>query len=185
MMPVVRINDGTFADMTTIATWFGTKTPSETIDRIVREVMGNLGLERDDEGVEEVAAGKGFLEFDKAPGLGYTKLLAATVAGKPVEAVYWKTALLAVIHQLKLKGYTGKQLIDELNVPARPDKFEERGFEYVEDLGISIQGQSATSAWKEMERLAKKWQIPVTVEFSWYHSPKAQFPGRRGRLTAP
>ena len=185
MMPVVRINDGTFADIATIATWFGTKTPSETIDRIVREAMGNLGLERDEEGVGEVAATDGVLEFDKAPGLGYTKLLAASVASKPVDAPYWKTALLAVIHQLKVKGYSGERLAKELNVPARPDRFEERGFEYVEDLGLSIQGQSATSAWREMERLAKKWQIPVTVEFSWYHSPKAQFPGKRGRLTAP
>ena len=166
-MPVVRINDGTFADIATISTWFGTKTPSETIDRIVSEAMGNLGLERDGEGGEEVAAIDGVLEFDKAPGLGYTNLLAATVANKPVANPYWKTALLAVIHQVKLKGYTGERLVEELNVPARPNRFEERGFEYVEDLAISLQGQSATSAWKVMERLAKMWQIPVTVEFSW------------------
>ena len=185
MMPVVRINDGTFADIATISAWFGTKTPSDTIDRIVHEAMENLGLERDGEGVEEVAATDGVLEFDKAPGLGYTKLLAATIASKPVENPYWKTALLAVIRQLKVKGYTGKRLVEELNVPARPDKYEERGYEYVYDLELSMQGQSATSAWREMERLAKKWQIPVTVEFSWYHSPKAQFPGKRGRLTAP
>ena len=54
MMPVVRINDATFADLKSIATWFGTKTPSETIDRIVREAMEQLGMERDDE-PEEVA----------------------------------------------------------------------------------------------------------------------------------
>ena len=185
MMPVVRINDGTFADIATISTWFGTKTPSETIGRIVREAMGSLGLERDDEGAREVAASDRVLEFDKAPGLGYTKLLTATVASKPVNEPYWKTALLAVIHQVQVQGYTGDRLVEELNVPARPGRFEERGFEYVDDLGISIQGQSASSAWREMERLAKKWQIPVNVEFSWYHSPKAQFPGKRGRLTAP
>ena len=52
MMPVVRINDGTFANMAAIATWFGTKTPSETIDRIVLEVMEGLGLERDGEAGE-------------------------------------------------------------------------------------------------------------------------------------
>ena len=40
MMPVVRINDATFADLSTLKTWFGTKTPSETIDRIVREADG-------------------------------------------------------------------------------------------------------------------------------------------------
>ena len=44
MMPVVRINDATFADLNSMATWFGTKTPSETIDRIVREAMEQLGM---------------------------------------------------------------------------------------------------------------------------------------------
>ena len=48
-MPVVRINDATFADLSTLKTWFGTKTPSETIDRLVRETMDQLGMERDDE----------------------------------------------------------------------------------------------------------------------------------------
>ena len=33
MMPVVRINDATFIDLSTLKTWFGTKSPSETIDR--------------------------------------------------------------------------------------------------------------------------------------------------------
>ena len=49
MMPVVRINDATFADLKSIATWFGTKTPSQTIDRIVQEAMEQLGMERDEE----------------------------------------------------------------------------------------------------------------------------------------
>ena len=46
MMPVVRLNDATFMDLKSISTWFGTKTPAEAIDRIVREAMEQLGLER-------------------------------------------------------------------------------------------------------------------------------------------
>ena len=49
MMPVVRINDATFADLKSIAIWLGTKTPSETIDWIVRDAMDQLGMERDAE----------------------------------------------------------------------------------------------------------------------------------------
>jgi hypothetical protein len=184
MMPVVRINDGTFANMAAISTWFGTKTPSETIDRIVLEVMDSLGLARDGDAVHETESNDRALEFEKAPGLGYTKLMGATVAGNLVEDPYWKTALLAVIAKVKAQGLTAERLVEELNIPALPNKFQERGFEYAENLGISVQGQSATSAWKEMERLAAKWHIPVTVEFKWYHSPKAQFPGKLGRLHA-
>lgn len=53
---------------------------------------------------------------------------------------------------------------------------------YHADLGISVQGQSAADAWKEIDRLAKKWSIPVSVEFSWRQNPKAQHPGRIGLL---
>jgi hypothetical protein len=39
-----------------------------------------------------------------------------------------------------------------------------------------VQGQSASEAWKEVERLANKWRIAVTVEFSLRQNPKAQHP---------
>jgi hypothetical protein len=45
-----------------------------------------------------------------------------------------------------------------------------------------VQGQSAQDCWKEVDRLAKKWRIPVSVEFWWRQNPKAQFPGKTGVL---
>ncbi|MBX3569217.1 MAG: hypothetical protein KF914_14235 [Rhizobiaceae bacterium] len=50
------------------------------------------------------------------------------------------------------------------------------------DFGISVQGQSVVDAWKEMARLAKKWTIPVTVEFLWRRNPKARYTGKTGVL---
>ena len=71
-MPVVRINDATIADLKSIATWFGTKTPSETIDRIVREAMEQLGMERDDEPeATPTKKSTGAIEFESAPGLTF------------------------------------------------------------------------------------------------------------------
>ena len=45
-----------------------------------------------------------------------------------------------------------------------------------------MQGKSAPDCWKEVDRLAKKWRIPVSVEFQWRQNPKAQFPGKTGVL---
>jgi hypothetical protein len=88
-----------------------------------------------------------------------------------------------MIAQVKARGkLNADQLVRELNVPAKAAKFEEEGYKYQKDLDISVQGQSASDAWKEVERLAKKWRIPVTVEFWWRQNPKAQHPGRTGRL---
>ena len=183
MMPVVRINDATFADLKSIATWLGTKTPSETIDRIVRDAMDQLGMERDDE--PEAAPTRtsgGAIEFESAPGLAFTKPLLASVNGKAIRNPRWSAILLTIIAQVKAQGLSGENLVRELRVPSKTEQYEEDGFKYHPDLGISVQGQSASDAWKEVDRLAKKWRIPVTVEFWWRQNPKAQYPGRTGLL---
>lgn len=183
MMPVVRVNDATFADLSTLRTWFGTKTPSETIDRLVREAMEQLGMERDDE-PDEVAAttGDGAMQFATAPGLTFTKPLAASINGKSIHNPRWSAILLLMVAQVKAKGFEGDKLVRELAIPAKVGQYEEEGFKYQPDLGISVQGQSASDAWKEVDRLAKKWRIPVTVEFRWRENPKAQYPGKTGVL---
>src|SRR5829696_6225985 len=165
MMPVVRINDATFADLKSIATWFGTKTPSETIDRIVREAMEQLGMERDDEPEAATTTSGGAMQFDTAPGLAFTKPLAASINGKALHSPRWSAILLTMIAQVKAKGFEGEKLVRELAIPAKAEWYEEEGFKYHPDLGISVQGQSASDAWKEVDRLAKKWRIPVSVEF--------------------
>jgi len=183
MMPVVRINDATFADLKSIATWLGTKTPSETIDRIVRDAMDQLGMERDDEPeAAPTRTSTGAIEFENAPGLAFTKPLSASVNGKAIHSPRWSAILLTIIAQVKAKGFKGDNLVRELHIPSKTERYEEEGFKYHPDLGISVQGQSASDAWKEVDRLAKKWAIPVTVEFWWRQNPKAQYPGRTGVL---
>jgi len=183
MMPVVRINDATFADLKSIATWFGTKTPSQTIDRIVQEAMEQLGMERDEEPEAAVTmTSDGAMEFNSTPGLTFTKPLSASVNGRPLRSPRWRGILLAMIAQVKAKGFEGAKLVRELHIPARAENYEEEGFMYHPELGISVQGQSASDAWKEIDRIANKYRIPVIVEFWWRQNPKAQFPGRTGVL---
>ena len=183
MMPVVRINDATFADLKSIATWFGTKTPSETIDRIVREAMEQLGMERDDEPETATTTTNGEArEFDTAPGLAFTKPLTASINGKALHGPRWSAILLTMIGEVRAKGFEGEKLVRELAIPAKTEQYEDEGFKYHPDLGISVQGQSASDCWKEVDRLAKKWRIPVSVEFWWRQNPKAQYPGKTGVL---
>ena len=183
MMPVIRVSDATFADLGALRTWFGTKTPGDTIDRVVREAMDQLGMERDDKSNEVIAtASNGAMQFDTAPGRSCTKPLSASINGKSVRSPRWSSMLLTMISQVKAKGLEGEKLVNELGVPSKAERYEDDGFKYHENLGISVQGQSAQDAWKEVDRLAKKWKIPVTVEFWWRQNPKAQHPGRTGLL---
>lgn len=182
MMPVLRVNDATFANLSTLKTWFGTTTPSDTIDRVVKEVMEQLGMERDDEPETVLAASDGAMEFESAPGLSFTKPKTASVNGKDIPAPRWASILLAVIAAVKAKGPEGERLVKELAVPSKVGSYWEEGFRFHPNLGISIQGQSAAEAWKEADRLAREWAIPVEVEFRWRQNPKAQYPGRTGIL---
>jgi hypothetical protein len=182
-MPVVRVNDATFTDLSALKTWFGTKTPSDTIDRIVREVMDQLDMERDVEPQETVTrTSEAAIEFDTAPSLTFTKLLSASVNGKALNSPRWASLLLATIGHIKAKGIEGEKLTRELHIPARTGRYEDEGFKFHPDLGISVQGQSASDAWKEVGRIADKWRIPVNVEFRWRQNPKAQYPDQTGRL---
>jgi hypothetical protein len=185
MMPVLRVNDATFAHLSTLRTWLRTKTPSETIDRVVRDAMEQLGIE--DEGDAEAPEGTTTsiaMEFDVAPGLAFTKPLSASVGGKPIRNPRWSSILLTMIAHVKAKGLEGEKLVDELSIGTKPERYEEEGFKFHPELGISVQGQSASDAWKEIERIANKWRIPVKVEFWWRKNKKAQYPDRIGILRA-
>jgi hypothetical protein len=185
MMPVIRVNDAAFAGLKTISSWWGTKTPAETLDRVIRETMEQLGLERDDEVDEPIPAKGDVMHFGDPPGLSFTKPLKVSINGKNLQSPRWSSILLTTIANVKTKtGLEGDKLIRELGVPAKDGVYEDDGYKFHGELGISVQGQSASDVWKEVSRLASRHRIPVTVEFWWRQNPKAQFPGRIGALKA-
>lgn len=185
MMPVIRLNDATFVDLKTISTWLGTKTPSETVDALVRTKMEDLDMERD---IENAAGHEGTdggeLVFEKAPGLSFTRILSASVNGGKPEKVNWAGLLIKVIGIVKAKGWSGEKLVNELQINAKTTEYTMDGYKFMPELGISIQGQSAPDAWKEANRLANKFGIPVEVRFQWRDNEKAQHPSKIGVLRA-
>ena len=183
-MPVIRLTDATFSELKTIATWLSASTPSEAIDRLVREKANQLGLERDAADEPELGSHQEVMKFDKAPGLSFTRIATAKINGVPVKKMNWANLLLEMIASLKAKGLSGAKLVSELQVPAKATQFSDDGYAYHPQLGISVQGQSAQEAWKEVERIANKWAIPVEVEFQWRQNQKAQHPGRSALLRA-
>ena len=186
MMPVVRVNDATFGDLKSVATWLETETPSQTIVQLVREKMEQLGLERDDAPEEAVAreTSDDEIVFRVTPGLSFTRVLDASVNSEPLRKANWSGILLEVIGAVKKSGLDAKALSNELQVPSKPYEYDAEGHRYQPDLGISIQGQSAPDAWKEISRLADKHRVAVEVRFQWRENDKAQYPGRIGILRA-
>lgn len=182
MMPVIRLNDATFADLKSIATWLEAKTPSEAIDKLVREKMTALGLERDVESATLVGEKPKFLLA--TPSLFHAKLIAACVKKQEIDKPNWAKVLLTVITAVKAKGMSDESLCQELNIPSKVGSYIQEGYRYHPTLHVSIQGQSAPEAWKETRRLANKHRIPVEVTLKWRDNPKAQYPGQSRRLSA-
>lgn len=185
-MPVVRISDAAFSSLKNIATWLDVDTPAQTIDRLVHNEMERLGLERDSEEGSGFKDGKGddALIFEKAPGLSFTRILSATIDRQKLTKTNWARLLLEVIHKVHAKGIEGERFVRELHVPAKTGRYEGEGYKYYPTLDISVQGQSASDAWKEIDRLAEKHGIRVELEFQWRNNDKAEHPNRIGRLQA-
>jgi hypothetical protein len=185
MMPVIRINDATFMDLKSISTWLGTTTPSEAINALVREKMEALDLERDisEESATAEKTSDGIV-FQNTPGLTHTRILSATLNGKTIENINWAGLLVKISRIVKDKGLSKEQLSVELQVPAESFQITERGYKFYPELGVSIQGQSAPDAWRETQRLAQKYKIPVEVKFQWREKDGAQYPGKVGILRA-
>lgn len=58
----------------------------------------------------------------------------------------------------------------------------ERGYKFVADIGISIQGVDANRAWQHALRLAKYLKRPLRADIEWRQNDKAAHPGERGIL---
>lgn len=182
MMPVIRISDAAFSNLKHIATWLDADTPAQTIDQLVRNEMERLGLERDSEAELEMA--DGLLTFEKAPPLTFTRILSASIDSRELTKTNWAGLLLEVIHKVHATGIEGDDLVRELYVPAKVGRYEDEGYKFHPTLGISVQGQSASDAWKEIDRLAKKHGILVKLEFQWRDNEKAEHPNRIGKMQA-
>lgn len=183
MMPVIRVSDSTFEHLKHISTWLDAATPSQTIDLLVDKMLNELDLEKEVvplEGSESIR--EGVLSFKETPALSFTRVIKAEVDSRSISKPNWGKVLISVVDALQLKGLSKSNLVKELHVNAKVGDYDEHGYKYSPEIGISIQGQSAPDAWKEARRLAKKWNISTEVEFQWGVNPKALHPNKIGHM---
>lgn len=119
------------------------------------------------------------------PSLSYTTVKSAMLEGKrlPPAETYWNTLMYACIRAAAAKGKTAQEIVELLLVPSVVGKKEEGGFRFIEDAGLSVQGQDANAAWRAIHRLATAIGLSVEVTFMWQQNPKAASPGKLGAFT--
>ena len=205
MNTTIRLNDVAFANLKKLSIWYETKTPTDTINLLIRKAMESLGLEvtksseveamesfgiERDDSKDDIfplthAAGKAsdggkerLIPTPNEPEVTFTRVIGAKVNGNLIHRCNWNRLLIAVIKEVKSEGFTPGEMVQELNIRSREGVYNDNGFKHLPEVGISSQGQPANDAWREVSRLAKKHGIDVHVRVEWYNKPGAQNPGK-------
>lgn len=115
------------------------------------------------------------------PSLTHTKVRKALIDGSDVSP-YWNQIMNQAHVVAVNRGIPKDKLIRISAANLKGGKTESSGFDYIQDIDISIQGVDANYAWKYTLHLMQHLKIPVEVEFQWRNKPSAAFPGEIGRL---
>jgi hypothetical protein len=117
------------------------------------------------------------------PNLAYTTVHSIVLDGKRFAAAdtYWNTLLIKLI-KIGAKNFKPETLKNLIIVNSHLGQKENNGYKFIEEAGVSVQGQDANNAWKGIYHLLKALKIPADIEFSWQENPKATFPGERAQF---
>lgn len=117
------------------------------------------------------------------PNLSFTTVKSVVLNGKhlPPAETYWNSLLLAAIRECA-KHMTKEQMKKLVICNYVTGKKEDDGYKYLDDVGISVQGQDANHAWQATYHILQAIKMPVEVMFIWQDNPKAASPGASGKL---
>lgn len=177
----VELPDDLFAKLQKHAVPF-IDTPVTVIERAVR------ALEQGDEepSTSAIAAigSDAPRSFNPAapPNLTHTKPRSAKVDGIPLpySDTYWNSIWFAVIRRAAARGVSTQDLLDLITTNRQAGRRLDNGFTYIEEAGLSVQGQDANGAWRQTFAIASATGIAVEVVFAWQNNPKAAMPNTVG-----
>ncbi len=116
------------------------------------------------------------------PDLSHTKVLGAHISGRQMLHANWNSimdrAINFAFHKLKDTDKVSELILAKHIKGEKTDQ----GFRYLKDVGISVQGQDANTAWKTAASIIKALGVTAEVTFAWYDNPKAAKPGETGKL---
>lgn len=118
------------------------------------------------------------------PNLSHTTVKSVTMNGKhfvPSETK-WNMILIEAARMAR-KDMSADKVKDVMGVNCVVGKKEEHGYKFIDDIGISIQGQDANGAWKGIFNIVTAINASIDMTFSWQDNAKAAHPGTSGRFS--
>lgn len=122
------------------------------------------------------------LDADSPDDLRFTRVLRAHFGDEEISPPKW-TQLIAVAHRLAMEGlgFDTLNTITESNIVK--GKLQDRGYRYLPEVEISLQGQSAFQSWQSALNLAKILSVSIEVLVEWHQKDEAAHPGEKGKLS--
>lgn len=151
-------------------------TPLTIIERAI------AALEAGDEDATSSKHGARSFNPGAAPNLAHTTPRKVAIAGKslPAAATYWNPIMFAVIREAAARGISTADLMELITVNCVAGEKTDHGYKFIEEAGLSVQGQDANAAWKQAYRVASSVGIGLEIEFAWQDNEKAAMPNTLG-----
>jgi hypothetical protein len=174
MMPQVTLETSTIERMKGYA-----EPLVDTLDTVILRGLDALDMLK----AKTDAPSERVLNPESPPNLSYTTVKSIIFNGErlPSADTYWNPLLMLTIREC-LKHLTKEQTRKLVLCNFVTGKKEDNGYKYLEDVGISVQGQDANNAWKTTYNILKVIKVPVELTFVWQDNPKAVSPGSAAKF---
>lgn len=187
-MPTAEISDLTTSRLQAIAVPL-----VDTFDTVIARLLDHWDVTKSDQPkVVKPGEATGMKEdgrtmvFDPAtpPQLNFTTCIQVIINGKKLAKGegYWNTMMNTMIREVYAKGHNAQAIYDMLFVNAEVGEKTENGYKYLEDVGLSVQGQDSNAAFRQAYQLAALNGITFEVWFKWQDNEKAAYPNREAVL---
>jgi hypothetical protein len=159
----------------------------DTIESVINKLLNDYEIKESAPIAAGVPQSNGIIrQFDPyaPPELTHTKILSVEFDGKALERreVNWNGLIYAAVRKAKRETKSAadfKQLL-AVNVVEGPKS--DKGYRFLSDIGLSVQGQDANTAWRAARHVAQQLGCPLKVNFLWPDKEDAAFPGIMGQF---
>lgn len=180
MAPSIELSPMTFTRLQQLAVPF-VDTPETVIIRLLDQHESaketQTASAQDDSGIRN-------FNPDAAPDLTHTKVLMATLGTKKLERGQdnWNGLLNEAVRIAKRKTETLADLKKLVLVNFVEGEKTDEGYRFLQDIGISVQGQDANGAWRAVNHILRQLNLQALVHFVWREKEGAAYPGMTGRF---
>ena len=182
-MPAITLSDATFAELKSLAEPF-VDTPASLTAGLIHEEVMRRGISPNGNGraARPAEDGSVLLNPDSHESLAFSRVLSATVDGRPIHRPKWNM-IMNFVHILAYERLGSFEALRHASsARLRQGCFEEEGFKYLHESDLSIQGADSNMAWDHSLRLARTLGISINVTLEWRDRDGAAHPGKTGVL---